>query len=69
MTTFEECMQEQFKKLVPYKPLTAPELAAMILGAAAWLEQKKQDWYSGKFSDNIEDLFDDLNRELLNGGN
>ena len=39
MKTFDAILEEQFKKLVPYEPLTAPEKAAIILTNREWLTQ------------------------------
>lgn len=40
MKTFDEILEEQFKKLYPYKPLTAPEKSAIILTNIEWLTQQ-----------------------------
>jgi hypothetical protein len=42
MKSFEQCVREQFKNLWPYKELTGPELAAIILANIDWLTQKVQ---------------------------
>jgi hypothetical protein len=38
-------IQAEFKKLVPYKPLTGPELAAIKLAFTRWLEAKLDGEY------------------------
>jgi len=39
MKSFDEILEEQFKKLYPYKPLMATEKAAIILTNIEWLNQ------------------------------
>lgn len=41
----DDFIQAEFQKLVPYKPLTAPELAAIKLSYARWLEAKLESAY------------------------
>ena len=41
MKLFDEILEEQFKKLFPYKQLTAPEKAAILLTVAEWLKQNR----------------------------
>ena len=38
----EQILEEQFKKLVPYKPLTAPEIEAIKEGVITFLSQEQE---------------------------
>ena len=38
----EQILEEQFKKLVPYKPLTAPEMAMIEQSFKEYIQQFKQ---------------------------
>jgi hypothetical protein len=40
MKNFEDILEAEFKKLVPYKPLTAPEIVAIKKAFEAWLNQE-----------------------------
>lgn len=42
MNTIDEFIQAEFNKLVPYKPLTVPELVAIKLSFIRWIEAKKE---------------------------
>jgi hypothetical protein len=40
MKNFEDLLATEFKKLVPCKPLTAPEIVAIKKAFEAWLNQE-----------------------------
>jgi hypothetical protein len=42
--TFTDHVKEEFSKLVPFKELTGPELAAIILANERWLAQKQSEY-------------------------
>jgi hypothetical protein len=63
MKNFDEFLEKEFKKLVPYKPLLATEKASIILANIRWLTQKRQEIeplfniYKGTESEKTAKLF------------